>query len=232
MSEQTLVERLEATERWIQTGFDREGQFTGNRFTGKEACELVSLIPDTLAELSRLSEALRKAGGALEEAGAVVADLLVSWPDGSVPSGPLCLRATRVIAAALSTPMPSEGGGSSSAERRVRPSARTEAQHSAGGWRPIASAPMDGTRFDLWVPRHPETATPRRVPDCRWARPRWDRRLGPGEPAADYATWCDALGHGGYEPTHWMPPPAPPSSAKQVVGDSSRDEQPPRTGEG
>jgi hypothetical protein len=286
MSEQTLVERagreriIATLKRLVHNAALGEGLELNLAYLPEEAADAIHAL--YASELSRLSEALRKAEGERAEPDRHVGRCYVCgepatdyvWDEnGDLPacalhrtltaSGvfqflsrkyvqraderqrsmglqymeaethDLAAEIARLIQAALSTPMPSEGGGSSVAGL---PSAAvggpiTEAE-GPGGWRPIESAPKDGRRLDLWVPRHPETATSRRVPDCRWGRPRWDRRLGPGEPAADYATWCDALGHGGYEPTHWMPPPAPPSSAKQVVGDSSRDEQPPRTGEG
>lgn len=77
-------------------------------------------------------------------------------------------------------------------------------------WRPIESAPKDGTRFLAYqagkdAPRY----------ECWWQDdwPQWEGWQDP---------WDNEP-----EPTHWMPLPAPPSSAIQAAGDKSRDDQTP-----
>jgi hypothetical protein len=83
-----------------------------------------------------------------------------------------------------------------------------------GEWQPIETAPKDGTEFDGWgysipdsghMPQDPESG---RRTECFW-----------GERDSHYVKpkegWC-ATGHDGWSwgmvLTHWMPPPAPPTT--------------------
>lgn len=67
------------------------------------------------------------------------------------------------------------------------------------GWRPIETAPRDGTRVDLWQQGH-------RFTDAFWDEgEEWwciDSRYSDGEPCPLAVS---------PEPTHWMPLPAPPN---------------------
>lgn len=67
----------------------------------------------------------------------------------------------------------------------------TEAMTDAHGWRPIASAPRDGSTVLLW-------AMGWRSPQTGWT--------------CDNDDWQDVRGTR-YPPTHWQPLPAPPESA-------------------
>lgn len=76
------------------------------------------------------------------------------------------------------------------------------------GWQPIATAPKDGTRFDLWIVRLSSSGRchdEHRVPNCYW-----DRR-----PGRFRTNWLRADGHKpippSYSPTYWMPLPDPPA---------------------
>lgn len=63
-------------------------------------------------------------------------------------------------------------------------------------WRPIETAPKDGTRVVLgWL-------------DRAWAHP--------GYYAADHGGWANDEDHAGFfdEPTHWMPMPPPPTPSE------------------
>lgn len=76
-------------------------------------------------------------------------------------------------------------------------------------WRPIETAPRDGTEVDLWV----SGPGARRVADCRWARPtlaNWGDRYGDdGDLPAQWVTRNGfALDRRNGIPTHWMPAPA------------------------
>lgn len=84
----------------------------------------------------------------------------------------------------------------------------------AGGWKPIDSAPKDGTEIDLWVPG--EFAG--RYAECYWGKPM--------HCCGEYGSLCDDDWHslddgwvyGGIgappdEPSHWRPLPPPPEAA-------------------
>lgn len=89
----------------------------------------------------------------------------------------------------------------------------------AGPWRPIDTAPKDGTMVDLWFGHH---QFPKRETDCHWGRP--DHSCGEAgrycDSCPDYDGWCANDGFTGYltgrdghyqkGPTHWMPKPGPP----------------------
>lgn len=71
------------------------------------------------------------------------------------------------------------------------------------GWRPIETAPKDGSKIDLWTVWG-EGVAPGRIPDCRWMKPKRE----PEE------CWCHHLG-GRWTPlistpTHWMAAPFSP----------------------
>lgn len=78
-------------------------------------------------------------------------------------------------------------------------------------WRPIESAPKDGTRVDLWV-------NGRREPGARFGKP--DHECGEAGPYCD-SDWHsqklgwidDVFGDPIENPTHWMPLPAAPGDA-------------------
>ena len=70
-------------------------------------------------------------------------------------------------------------------------------------WRPIESAPKDGTKFlALCQPRHIETGTPMSFHyiNVVWWRDKSKNILG----------WRHTLNDSHAEPTHWMPLPEPP----------------------
>jgi len=66
-----------------------------------------------------------------------------------------------------------------------------------GGWRPIASAPRDGTKFDAWIP---DVFGGHRMCDLSF-NARGKLRQYSLLTEADLTRW----------PTHWQPLPAPPS---------------------
>jgi len=87
------------------------------------------------------------------------------------------------------------------------------------GWRPIKTAPKDGTVVDLWKVA-PDGIHGRRVPDALWD----DNRSfngGIGRVAQPDA-WVHA-GHRGMihldggRFSHWMPPPTPPAAMLDVA---------------
>jgi hypothetical protein len=78
-------------------------------------------------------------------------------------------------------------------------------------WQPIETAPKDGTFVDLWGVKstdarlRPADMRARRFPDCRWRRPVEGY-------AGDFdCDWFEAGEVNPVRPTHWMPPPKPPS---------------------
>jgi hypothetical protein len=79
-----------------------------------------------------------------------------------------------------------------------RATGEIEALESLVAWRPIETAPKDGTHVDLW-------AGEERVADCRWniSRSRWE-----------HWGWGDYDGMDmvkvDFEPTHWIPIPSAP----------------------
>ena len=71
-------------------------------------------------------------------------------------------------------------------------------------WRPIESAPKDGTPFDVWAKRWicaSDTFTFMRFTDCRWRE-----RDAMGGRVKEIVGISD-----GWHPTHWMPHPPPPA---------------------
>jgi hypothetical protein len=81
--------------------------------------------------------------------------------------------------------------------------AQLDALRAATSWRPIESAPRDGTVVDLWVKRwnhETDTFDGKRVTGCRacGGADLWLREYQQGMPANS-------------RPTHWMPLPAPPA---------------------
>jgi hypothetical protein len=65
-------------------------------------------------------------------------------------------------------------------------------------WRPILTAPRDGTAILLWEPGIEEPHI------GRWSTP----------PYAQW--WSDSWAPPTCDPTHWMPLPAPPQSQNEV----------------
>ncbi len=75
------------------------------------------------------------------------------------------------------------------------------------GWRPISTAPKDGTVFLGWSEREWFAQ-----PIC-WERPNCDDGSHPGEPNEwVYADFDLHARTGVVSPTHWMPIPAPPEA--------------------
>ena len=74
----------------------------------------------------------------------------------------------------------------------------------AGGWRPIETAPKDGTTIDLWCAYRFETDNL----GCRVADAFWDE---------DDQLWRFDQWHEKYRPTHWMPLPSAPGSVPFAV---------------
>jgi hypothetical protein len=87
----------------------------------------------------------------------------------------------------------------------------------ANGWRPISTAPRDGTVVDLWIG---EDYGWRRT-DCYWGVPEHS--------CGEAGVHCDSDWHGmadcwvdstfnaplaEEEPTHWQPLPPPPEAAR------------------
>jgi hypothetical protein len=69
-------------------------------------------------------------------------------------------------------------------------------------WRPIATAPKDGTKVDLW------SEVEDRITDAKWHRGAWctsESHVG------GYVWSWDALSYQG-RITHWMPLPPPPEA--------------------
>lgn len=82
------------------------------------------------------------------------------------------------------------------------------------GWRPIESAPRDGTEVDLWIVT--DDLKGFRQPECVWRDGAWyDAIL---EDDRIDAPWDDGTDFHGRRPmrtaTHWMPLPEPPEPSK------------------
>lgn len=73
-------------------------------------------------------------------------------------------------------------------------------------WQPIETAPKDGTEVDLWcVDRGDPGGRKARRPNCAWG-------LMQNWIGAEFKGWRGVgQQHRQWEPTHWMPIPAPPS---------------------
>lgn len=77
-------------------------------------------------------------------------------------------------------------------------------QEPANSWQDISSAPKDGTEFDVWAIN--DEGQSRRIcevswgPVCDWVGNEWN----------DWRGMRPSLYHARFEPTHWMPLPAPP----------------------
>ena len=84
-------------------------------------------------------------------------------------------------------------------------------------WRPIESAPRDGTRVFLWLPEITDYQRPRRI-ESFWMCGYWANKYGNG-PAYNVNARPDKKFGGALaaqweeiKPTHWMPLPAPPEA--------------------
>ncbi len=118
-------------------------------------------------------------------------------------SGPNSIARAKEVAAALYRAFLAAAPSSSWRDEQVE---RDE-------WKPIESAPRDGTMVDLWIgqfPRQMLVATePRRAPDCWFAGGEWRTHDDFGESGDG---WTSV--HGA---THWRPLPAPPRAALSAL---------------
>ena len=108
---------------------------------------------------------------------------------------------------------PTVDGIKTTVAQALRRSALSAQLQDVAGWRPIETAPKDGTIIDLW---HEEFG---RQPDCYWGKPHHS--------CGEYGKYCDSDWHGAPEGwidsacnsispfqdecTHWMPLPAAPA---------------------
>lgn len=75
------------------------------------------------------------------------------------------------------------------------------------GWRDIETAPRDGTLIDLWCIDRRGNYAPRRLTERQYGRmTNWVGEIVVG--------WNIGNPYRDWQPTHWMPLPAPPSPAK------------------
>ena len=83
-------------------------------------------------------------------------------------------------------------------------------------WRPIETAPRDGTLIDVWCIRPPHEAEERdheiRLTDISWCDTRWGRITDTGMLDLVEEGACDESGFPPWVPTHWRPLPAPPAT--------------------
>lgn len=94
-----------------------------------------------------------------------------------------------------------------------------------GAWRPIETAPRDGTLVDLWcVSPDNEDATAIRLTDCAWhnadaifPHTGWTRVTDDGNWDLVESRPTSPLGLPAWKPTHFMLPPAPPSSSGEAT---------------
>lgn len=77
-----------------------------------------------------------------------------------------------------------------------------------GAWRDMSTAPLDGTKVDVWVRPWDAFANgnPARITDAWFEGGKWKRVI---------AGWTHNIEASG-EPTHWMPRPTEPGSAPHV----------------
>lgn len=78
-------------------------------------------------------------------------------------------------------------------------------------WRPIETAPKDGTLVDLWSATYNA-----RLPDCKFEQEEWDEQghwyqAYSENPSCSHYVSDDAL-------THWMPRPPAPSNGDRKPG--------------
>lgn len=79
--------------------------------------------------------------------------------------------------------------------------ARRRLEMDMGEWRPIETAPKDRTRILAYQGKVPDDETPQIM---IWIGDRWVI-------AWDHSDLLEVGGPNGYEPTHWMPLPDPPT---------------------
>lgn len=80
------------------------------------------------------------------------------------------------------------------------------------GWRPIETAPKDGTFIDLWFPHNGDSAVSQRLM-CRWRNDAW-------------FTQCGGRSFRMDNPTHWMLLPNPPAALTSCTPATTRAPSP------
>lgn len=110
---------------------------------------------------------------------------------------------------ASSPPPPGEGGSSLQASPSAPGSEADGARQD--GWRPIASAPRDGTRVLIYGPSHGTAPLPEL--SHAWGRVDFASEVGEGYFAAGLWQFRQRCG----EPTHWRPLPPPPATPTPSV---------------
>lgn len=150
------------------------------------------VVPKYRARMRRALEAAEAVGAAIcaEDFGAVVA-MRADPPAPTLAA----VEANRAHAALRTTPAASP------------PAPTPLPAGMVDGWRPIETAPRDGTQVDLWQPIGDSGD---RIADCRWMNGCW-REWGIGD--FDTMDWRRLDGR---EPTHWRPLPAPPAPLPSV----------------
>lgn len=76
-------------------------------------------------------------------------------------------------------------------------------EYAGGGWRPIETAPKDGTKVQLWL----------RAPYSRCVTAQWFEPWGNWQDGGFPSDLDEFSGIGSSVPTHWRPLPAPPAEA-------------------
>ena len=92
--------------------------------------------------------------------------------------------------------------------RYIARAALTAALPHLTGWRPIETAPKDGTAIDGWDKTY----------NCRVTNMRWDHHVWRnGEPFGEKAWGAATMDGPAPNPSHWKPIPAPPETNKCLV---------------
>ncbi len=113
----------------------------------------------------------------------------------------LCDLAERALAAAPASPEGAELGLKSANDSSP---SLPDSLSGGEGWRGIESAPRDGTKIDIWVPKRG------RLADRYWSKPGSITEGGWGHREIRNRRSVGMIEHE-VRPTHWMPLPPPPS---------------------